>query len=275
MNNHKNLIYHLEELAANAWPARITQTVGGWRLRYTDGITRRANSVWPNLSTLSTHPEKFRTAPLSIVEATSPKADTSAKLSIGMGQNFSGKHPQLNQTNLAEQLATVENFYAQRNLPARFQICPAAQPPTLDETLTQRGYQNKVTINQHLNDAWFESYCQSEALSTKAIGVRRGILQRIAPLTGFAHIAGADNAPAALGLGVVERGWLGIFCMTTKPEYRRRGLASTLLHALADWANQQGATNAYLQVMVSNKAAQKLYTRVSFETRYQYYYKEL
>jgi len=301
MNNHKNLIYHLEELAANAWPARITQTVGGWRLRYTDGITRRANSVWPNLSTLSTHPEKFRTAPLSIVEATSPKA--------GMGQNFSGEHPQLNQTNLAEQLATVENFYAQRNLPARFQICPAAQPPTLDETLTQRGYQKdaptnvqttsiatilkkleikkpkrekiehdlgtKVTINQHLNDAWFESYCQAEALSTKAIGVRRGILQRIAPVTGFAHIAGADNAPAALGLGVVERGWLGIFCMTTKPEYRRRGLASTLLHALADWANQQGATNAYLQVMVSNKAAQKLYTRVSFETRYQYYYKEL
>lgn len=267
MNNPKTLTYHLEELAANAWPARVIQTVGGWRLRYTDGITRRANSVWPNLYT---HPE---------------------------------------QATLAEQLATVENFYAQRNLPARFQICPAAQPPTLDDLLSQRGYQNdattnvqttsiatilekinfekleqkkmeddlgtKVTINPHLDDVWFESYCQAEALSTKAIRVRRGILQRIAPITGFAHLADADNLPTALGLGVVERGWLGIFCMTTKPDYRRRGLASSILHGLATWASQKGATNAYLQVMVSNSAAQKLYTHAGFETIYQYYYKEL
>jgi len=44
-----------------------------------------------NDSPLYSHPEEFRTAPLSAVEATSPKADISAKLGAGEGQNFSGE----------------------------------------------------------------------------------------------------------------------------------------------------------------------------------------
>lgn len=277
MSDLKNHIYHLEELAANAWPARVTQTVNGWRLRYTDGVTRRANSVWPNLR-----------AP----------------------------HSSQTHADLDEQLATVENFYAKHNLPSRFQICPAAQPADLAQQLTNRGYTNdattnvqtasiatilaklnqekieedlgiKATINQHITHAWFESYCQSESVVGNAIDVRRGIMQRIAPVTGFAHISGShhlaqdnlaqhnrsqDDTPAALGLGVVERGWLGIFCMTTKPEYRRKGYAKALLHALVKWAHEQGASNAYLQVMEVNTPATKLYQRLGFETVYQYYY---
>ncbi|MEJ2759677.1 MAG: hypothetical protein P8046_14450, partial [Anaerolineales bacterium] len=36
----------VEELAANAWPPEITQTLGGWRMRYSGGSSRRVNSVW-------------------------------------------------------------------------------------------------------------------------------------------------------------------------------------------------------------------------------------
>ena len=35
----------LDELAANAWPAMVQQGLDGWRLRASDGVTRRANSV--------------------------------------------------------------------------------------------------------------------------------------------------------------------------------------------------------------------------------------
>ena len=38
----------LEELGTNAWPAERIHTIAGWRLRTTEGVTRRANSVWPN-----------------------------------------------------------------------------------------------------------------------------------------------------------------------------------------------------------------------------------
>src|SRR5690606_9821053 len=41
---------------------------------------------------------------------------------------------------LEEKLARVEEFYSARNLPSRFQICPAAQPMGLDSVLADRGY---------------------------------------------------------------------------------------------------------------------------------------
>ncbi|MFZ1770286.1 MAG: hypothetical protein WAU00_13865, partial [Caldilinea sp.] len=41
-------ILTIETIAANAWPAAESAACGGWRLRSTAGVTRRANSVWPN-----------------------------------------------------------------------------------------------------------------------------------------------------------------------------------------------------------------------------------
>ena len=38
----------IEELAANAWRPAIEQHLGGWRMRYAGGTSRRVNSVWPN-----------------------------------------------------------------------------------------------------------------------------------------------------------------------------------------------------------------------------------
>src|SRR5207249_1327841 len=41
---------------------------------------------------------------------------------------------------LEERLGLVEEFYARRRAPARFQICPASLPAGLDERLATRGY---------------------------------------------------------------------------------------------------------------------------------------
>ena len=38
-------IASIEQCAANALPSPIVKTLGGWRLRYAYGVTRRANSV--------------------------------------------------------------------------------------------------------------------------------------------------------------------------------------------------------------------------------------
>ena len=41
-------VREVEVVAAEALPAAEVEELGGWRLRYTRGVTRRANSVWPN-----------------------------------------------------------------------------------------------------------------------------------------------------------------------------------------------------------------------------------
>ena len=50
-----------------------------------------------------------------------------------------------------------------------------------------------------------------------------------------------------------ERGWCGIFGMVTLAPHRRRGVASTILHALA-----RDADDLYLQVEQDNAAARAL-----------------
>ena len=244
----------IESLAANAWPAAIVQVVDGWRLRFNWGTTRRANSVWPN--------------------------EAGGVLSLD------------------EKLAVVEDFYARRGAPARFQMCPAAQPADLDERLAARGYRLDaptlvqtadlaavldrtassrrwaVEVTDSLSETWFDTYRQVEQIEAKDIAGQRGILERIGPATGYA-LATVDGQAAAVGLGVLERSWVGVFCMGTRTEFQRRGAAKAVLHTLASWGQARGATQMYLQVMAKNNGALAVYEGVGFSTVYGYHYREL
>jgi ribosomal protein S18 acetylase RimI-like enzyme len=73
---------------------------------------------------------------------------------------------------------------------------------------------------------------------------------------------------------VADEDWIGLFCMATRPEFRRRGAATAVLRALAGWGRHQGAARAYLQVMDDNLPARSLYARAGFETLYHYHYRE-
>ncbi|MCB0129804.1 MAG: GNAT family N-acetyltransferase [Caldilineaceae bacterium] len=253
-------VRRIEDLARNAWPAAETRQLDGWQLRFTHGVTRRANSVWPN----------------------------------------GGAAPAVSERMVAQQIRDVEAFYAARGVPPQFQICPAARPADLDAQLAARGYAAAaetavqvtsmktllartasavggvdgmdVMVAPGLNDDWYAAYCVSEEVTGVAVPVRRAILGRIAASTGYALLR-VNDRPAALGLGVVEANHLGIFCMATQPDLRRRGLAGQVLQALAQWGAAAGAEHAYLQVMLQNEAAQALYAQAGFRTLYHYHYR--
>jgi N-acetylglutamate synthase len=253
VNNAKIDIYYLEELAANAWPAEVVQLVDGWRFRYTPGVSsRRVNSVWPNNS----------------------------------GRFLA----------VEQKLELVEAFYARRKLPARFQICPAAQPVDLDDILARRGYvtdastfvqaarisdilglspnsETAVTLHTTLPDDFSKFQQRHYNLSPTQVAARKAAFHRIGPQPVFA-LANADGRTTGIGLGILERGWLGIFGMLTHPDMRRQGTATAVLHNLAQWGRTNGAEQAYLQVMGSNPQALSLYARAGFTTQYQYHYRQ-
>lgn len=198
---------------------------------------------------------------------------------------------------LAKKLALVEDFYARWGGPARYQICPAAQPVDLDTILAARGYTIKsrtcvqtaplamvlahaqanpaytLTISETFDEQWFATYCRVMQMSEHAATARRGILQRIGPRTGYILLKEEGNS-LAVGLAVVERGWAGLFCMATHAEFRRQGAATAILHALARWSQGHQATHLYLQVEENNPPALALYARLGFETLYHYHYRQ-
>ncbi len=259
-----NPIHHIETLAFSAWPAREIEPLHGWRLRASEGATSRANSVWPN----------------------APLGDVSLDAQIGQ----------------------AERFYRARNLPPQFQLSPAAQPADLDAALAARGYERHsptlvqtapteailratpglygqsdfaLEVAEGWDDDserdWFAVYQEVGGYDERAASERRAIIQRLSqqpqqPLA-LATLR-LHEEPVAVGLGVVEDEWMGLFCMATLPGARRRGAGTALLRTLAIWAAQmQGATRVYLQVEVENQAAQALYARIGFETLYSYHYR--
>jgi len=245
-------VLDLEETAFRAWPAAEVRDVDGWWLRYTQGVTRRANSVWPCRA--------------------------------------------LGSSSVADRIDAAEAFYRERSAQALFQVAPCAEPPRLDAILGGRGYAiDSPTLVQTVSLAEFRALGTPPQIATRVdsapsedwfhlstvrgrfAGMEapyRGILERIGRRGGFA-IARWKGEPIAIGLGVLDGPWLGIFNMSTVPEARRRRAATAILGALVGWGVAAGATRAYLQVDRDNMGAITLYEASGFRTEYEYHYRVL
>ncbi len=251
----KSTIRLLDELAANATAVPTTQLLGGWLLRAAPELSfRRCNSVLP------------------------------------FAADGDGIDPHI---------ALVEEFYRERGLVPRFQISPAARPTGLDEKLEARGYRieaptlvlvaradqvlertaaqemPEIAVAEGIDEFWVAEYAYAhgdDELARERLRSYGHLLRRLGPSVATAVLP-IDRKPAAIGLGVLERGWVGVFAMGTRPEARRRGAATAVLHALAGWARDQGADQLYLQVESASDAARQLYVRAGFETAYRYHYR--
>jgi GNAT superfamily N-acetyltransferase len=249
------LIRLLEELGGNATSpvsTETTQLLEGWTLRAAPGAPfRRANSVLPLDS---------------------------------------------DDTPLEARLEAVERFYAGLGLPARYQLSPAARPPELDAVLERRGYrydapvgvfvadtgtvvartdEGATTISSEIDDQWLDKYAAAhgddEVAHRRLLAYGR-LLRDIHPSVA-AVVARADEHLVGIGLGVRERGWVGVYAMGTRSEARRRGAARAVLHALAEWAQTGNADRMYLQVEESNTPARALYEAAGFTPLYRYWYR--
>jgi ribosomal protein S18 acetylase RimI-like enzyme len=233
----------LDRLAARAWPPLEEERVGEWRLRFSRGVTSRANSVLP------------------------------------LGPDDGPP--------LAERLAAVETAYRRRGLPPKFQLTASAWPPELADALRVRGYvEDMPTLvmtapigDRHSTGTrlararhreWFDVWWTVDGRRGDA-GAARGILDRIEPETRFAERRD-DGRLGAVGLGVLDGDWLGIYCMATLPDARRRGHARAILGELLGWAAAAGARDAHLSVTAANEPAQALYRSFGFEVVQEYRY---
>lgn len=240
----------VEHRAARAWPATFVHDCRGWRLRHSPGITnRRANSVFPNEGV--------------------PRGELDAAID------------------------DVELFYAERSLPSRFMISPAADPGDLDQRLADLGYRieaptdvqwanagdiksasgdgTNLTIVDSPTEEWMSVYMEGET-DRRAIADKRLLIERIACRRALVCLQ-AEGITVSVGLGVLEDGWTGTFCMHTLKEKRRSGYGRAVLGALARWSEKNGVQRMYLQVERDNPDARRFYERAGFVTRYGYRYR--
>ncbi|MFI0448535.1 GNAT family N-acetyltransferase [Actinomadura sp. 6N118] len=224
------------DLVAEAWPAPFSQDMGGWRLRHADGVTKRANSVLP--------------------------LGDPGRVDVAIER--------------------AERFYAELGLPAVFSVSDQARPEGLDGTLAERGYARVdptlamikeigeggggVAIDDTPSREWLDLWWSVDGRYPEQLPMAEKILTGVP--AGYAMLDGV-----AVGRGVVQGEWLGIYSMAVAPEARRRGLARRVLRALLRWGGELGCTRAYLLVVEENAAARVLYASEGFEVAGGYHYR--
>ncbi|WP_326703670.1 GNAT family N-acetyltransferase [Streptomyces cyaneofuscatus] len=250
----------LAAVTARAWQPVESEPLGEWRLRAAGGFTRRANSVLP-------------------------LGDPGLPLGEAFGR--------------------VERWYEERGLPPYIQAATGAEgaQEALCAELERHGWRREVTaevriaalapvgdldadvsavrLSREPDAAWLSRYQRFSTPGPHVLRVLGG-----GPSVWFATVAGAGDgetggetgggtggeAPAAIGRCVVDGRWAGFMAVEVAPEHRRRGLATSVMAALARQALEEGASAAWLQVEEDNEGARALYDGMGFAAHHRYHH---
>jgi GNAT superfamily N-acetyltransferase len=153
-----------------------------------------------------------------------------------------------------------------RNRPAEPAWRAVASPPRISPLLDGA---EEILVHGRADRAWLD-FAYDEPAGRRAI--YHGIVGRISKPCAFASIR-AHGVPLAIGLGVSDSGWTGVYSMLTAPEQRGRGRARQILHRLATWADERGDRSLYLQVLATSTPARRLYERCGFRLAHGYHYR--
>jgi len=231
----------------NALPSLKTVYYDGWVLRFANGYSRRANSVYPIYDSTLEIREKIRRC---------------ERLYKSVGQKVMFK---LTDAVFPENLDEVLNG-------KDYEMDAPTSVQTLDLVQTDDGIDDDIVITDQLQQEWEERFFAMSNIDRRHLHTMRNMLQAIAPRKGFFSII-RKGMIVACGLAVLEDRYVGLFDVLTDPAHRREGLGTRVSRNMLRWGKANGAQTAYLQVMTINKPALILYQNLGFVEAYKYWYR--
>jgi N-acetylglutamate synthase len=234
----------IERVAAIAWPAIETATIGTWRLSAGDGFSRRRNSTVPagpapadlgrRLRDVS---EWYRERDLPTLFRITPACDPAVDAELA-------------DRGFAVEAATL---VMSRSIEACEPVAGIVAAP--DAT-----------------GAWIRAELEALGVDELLVGPWLATIRSVpSPATFVAPIDG-DRLVGA-GLGVVVDGFLGVFEIVVDPRERRRGHARRMMAALHRFGTLEGADRAFLQVLEGDDRAMTLYRSLGYEVSHRYWYR--
>jgi N-acetylglutamate synthase len=237
----------IEELSLNNWQPLSTLLYDGWVLRFADGYTKRANSI---------NPIHYSTCELNY------------------------------------KIEACEKIYSENNLHTTYKITPFVHPINLDRILEGKGYSlidttsvqtleldninepkiNSVKVDENINAEWLEDFCKLNNVKDNNKGIMERMLSNIKTKKGFVSLYYEEQV-IACGLGVIEREYIGLYDIVTDINYRNRGFGEQMILNLLKWGKKNGARYSYLAVVLNNKPALRLYSKIGYSEIYNYWYR--
>lgn len=244
----ENRMRRIEELSMNAWPSMQTHLYDGWILRFSEGYTKRANSINPLYSSTIAPKEKIAACESLYRDKKLPAV---FKL-IGRGQ----------QIGLEKEL--IGMGYGKLDETAVM---------TANLNLSKGEASSSLTYETAFTDAWEDGFIACNAINPAYETVLRKMLRSIL-VKKIIVSKSVDGAIIACGFGVMEQGYVGIFDIVVDKAYRGKGIGKEVVQSILGRAEEEGAETAYLQVLKGNLVAENLYSALGFVESYRYWYRK-
>jgi ribosomal protein S18 acetylase RimI-like enzyme len=244
---HRMNLQRIEEALLNAWPALQQILYDGWILRFSEGYTRRANSV-------NAVYESRLDVDLKVAACEKIYAEKGLPVIFRLTP-FSSP-PWLDQV--------LEKHHYQRQAPSSMFYLDLA---TSQPEPVQAGQWRAEPL-----DDWLALHSRWTQIPPARQETHRRIVQTI-PNRKLPAVWLVSGEPVACGLGVLDDDYFGLFDIVTASQHRNQGYGRQLTFSLLEWGRKNGARHAYLLVMLDNAPARHLYARLGFEEAYQYWYR--
>jgi GNAT superfamily N-acetyltransferase len=238
------LEWRVEETCLNAWPALREVLLEGWLLRFSGGLTRRANSANP-LRPVS-HADLRACEPL---------------------------YRRLGLPTIIRVLSLVDPSVDQRLAEAGYtgegESCVLYAPI---EDIAAAGDPG-VGLLDRPTPEWFAAMAALQNHSSEQAAIYRRIVGQLAIPAAFVALSD-EGLAVALAYGALHNGLLCYESVITDSRRRRQGLGRRIINALAAWARDRGAVGACLEVEAHNAPARALYDAIGLKRElYRYHYR--
>ena len=238
----------IEGRSLNAWPALHEQIYDGWLLRFSNGYTRRSNSINPiypgerGIYEKVLHCERsYSDRGLPTVFKLTPLADP-------------------------EDLDSLLDSRGYNRV-----VGTSVQVLSLEELeIPEFG---TVMFRQIIDEDRLWEYARLKGMDEAETTVFERMMSQVPAPVQYVSLLD-EQEPVAMGVAVQEGEYSGLFGgLVTDRTKRQQGFGTRLVWAILDEAKTSRAKKAYLQVEVTNDPALRLYIRLGFEELYRYWYR--
>ncbi len=264
-------VARLENLCADAWPARVDRRLGGWRLRAAGGFTGRANAA------------------LAVGDPGVP-----VPVALDAARGFAAEHGVPPRVHVPvgspwDRAVSAAGWVLEAGHEAGAEV--AVLVVDVERLVGDGPGEHGVALTGRPTDAWWaitlgraptadERWVLDPAGGDPAAEEHRGL----DPPGGDPGVDGGPTRPATLrtafglvpGTGAVRAAVVGdhlhLSRLAVTPAARRGGVGTRLTAAAAGWGRARGARWAVLQVALHNTAARALYQRLGATEHHRYRY---
>lgn len=237
----------LEEICLNAWPALQILHLDGWNIRYSAGLTRRANCVVPIL-----HRHRDLIQKIHICQ----------KIYASHNQNCYFKITPLANPGDLDMILSDRGFEIEA-------------PTNVYEADIEKNQNSSEYLEINTNQKeWAASLCKMKSWNANQSILLSNLLNKIFCKKSLISYQ-KNGLIHGLALGVLQENHLSILHLMVEEKFRKRNIGSQIVGGLFDWAKKHSCNKAVLSVEKNNEIAINFYKKFGFKEQYEYFFRKI